>query len=220
MLEIKKHFLDLFFPIYCFGCRKEGVWLCKDCLKKIKINSDFVAEFVDPAGNLDKVLIACDYNQPILIKILYGFKYQFAVEISEVLVEILKEYLLAKKNQNYLPSIDLVTAVPLSRKRQNWRGFNQAEIIAEKISQEFNWPYSFQLISIQFNNLPQAKLKSKERVANVRNIFGTNLGISLKNKKILIIDDVLTTGSTLSECAKNLKKLGAKEVIGLVIAKG
>jgi len=114
---------------------------------------------------------------------------------------------------------NLVVPVPLSGKRLCWRGFNQAELLARKIAENYG-------LGLDANNLirikhkkPQAKLDEVHRQENIKGCFVWR-GNNLNKKNIILIDDVVTTGATLNECAKILKASGAGEVWGLVVAKG
>ena len=108
--------------------------------------------------------------------------------------------------------------MPLHKKRQRLRGFNQSEQLARAISKNFNLEINHNLIRIKHKKA-QAKLHEKNRWENIKNCFSYQ-GKNLNNKNILLIDDVATTGATLNECAKVLKENNAKEVWGLVVAKG
>lgn len=220
MFDLKKFLLDLFFPVQCLGCEKDGVWLCPSCLTKIKINFVNQPYLLNQNQNLNGVLVAADYNQPLLAKILHSFKYNFVSDLGEILAELLIKFLEFKIKKGDFFSFDLVIPVPLARKRKLWRGFNQAEILSQKISQRFGWPLDLNLIFRTYHTHPQVGLKSGERAINVKGIFKVKSQLDLNNKRILLIDDVITTGATMQECAKVLKEAGAKEVWGLVIAKG
>jgi len=220
MLNYKKFFLDLFFPIQCLGCNIEGQWLCQQCLAKIKINSKNNFHQLGQNQPLDGVWVAADYSQPLLTKVLHNFKYNFVADLGQVLSKLLIRFLVEKVENNKFTRPDLITAVPLARKRRLWRGFNQAEILAKNLTQEFDWDLDLGLIVRQYHTHPQVGLKADERLINVKGIFKINDPQKLVNRKILLIDDVITTGATMQECAKALKAAGAKEVWGLVIAKG
>jgi len=219
MFDFKKIFIDLLFPIECLGCRREGKWLCQDCFDKIKINFESQPYQSENSSALNGVWTATDYSQALVAKTLQSFKYNFIVDLGEILGELLVKFLAAKMAENSNLSFDVVTAVPLSKKRSLWRGFNQAEILARQVSKNFGWPIDFGLIRRRHHNRPQVGLKAAERLANTKGIFEFNQK-QLKYKKILLIDDVITTGATMQECAKVLKAAGAEEIWGLVIAKG
>ena len=116
---------------------------------------------------------------------------------------------------------DYILAVPLHKKRLRWRGFNQAEYLAKRVADHFGLIFRDDIIIRQKYTPPQVKIRDyKERAKNIKGAFKCLSPRSIKNKKIILIDDVCTTLSTLGECAKVLKKAGAKEVWGLVLARG
>ena len=112
-------------------------------------------------------------------------------------------------------------ALPISlhKKRKRWRGFNQAEIIARELKNYFDIDMSTEKLIRIKHKKAQAKLGEEERKNNIKNCFGWQ-GDRLNKRNIILVDDVVTTGSTLNECAKVLKENGAGEVWGLVVAKG
>lgn len=145
------------------------------------------------------------YNDPLLKKAIHSFKYKFIKDLAKPLGKLL----LKKINFDY----DLIVPVPLHPKRLHWRGFNQAELLAREIDDQ-------KVINILVktkNTKPQMELSEKQRKENIKNTF--QCFVNLKNKTILLIDDVETTGSTLNECKKALLRAGAKEVRCLTLAK-
>ena len=136
-------------------------------------------------------------------------KYRFAYDVISEFVEHLASF----KFQNAI-----LVPIPLHKQRQNWRGFNQSSLLAKEISKKFNLTcVESALIRIE-NTTPQAHLGKEERLQNIRGKFAVKEPFSLINKQIVLIDDVWTTGSTMKECAKVLKKAGAKEVWGWTLA--
>lgn len=118
----------------------------------------------------------------------------------------------------------ILAPVPLHKKRLVWRGFNQAELLAEQISKKLKIRIYKDILIRQKNTAPQMEIKDKdERVKNVKDAFEAKKSFSqdeFKNRIFILIDDVSTTGSTLQECAKALKTLKPKEIWAFVIAKG
>jgi ComF family protein len=109
--------------------------------------------------------------------------------------------------------------VPLGKRRLKWRGFKQAEELAKELSSFLKIPLvSDCLIKIK-ETLPQVELSEKEREENIKGVFKIKNDEKILGKKILLVDDVYTTGSTMKECARILKRAGAKEIIGIVIAR-
>lgn len=110
--------------------------------------------------------------------------------------------------------------IPLHKKRENQRGFNQAKLLAENIALYFNLPLLNNALIKTKATPPQADLKGRQRRENIKNAFSCLSPDLVQNKTILLIDDVTTTGATLQQAAKVLKQAGARSVWSLVIAKG
>lgn len=228
--KIKESVFDIIFPKFCFGCEKEGLWVCENCQQKIiqvktqvcpecgKVSSlgRYCLTHKHPWG-LAGIFVAGYYQEGPLKEIIHNFKYNHILELGSILstlmAEALKENLPAEKNL-------LLCAVPLHFLRRAQRGYNQAEILGIKIARELKLPANFKLLKkIRFTK-PQVQVAQNKRRENLTKSFAINQKISLKGKTIIIIDDVATTGTTLNECAKVLRANGAHKVWGLVAAKG
>jgi len=203
-----KTILDLLFPIQCLGCNQEGNFLCYSCFKKLSFNTK------QAKNNL---LIASYYKDPLIKLLIHQYKYNFIKDLAKPLGMLMVKKI---KNQNIKNSI--LIPVPLHKKRLRWRGFNQAELLAQVISQKLNIPIINNLLVRTRYTPPQAKIKNaNQRKENIKQAFQLNLNFknNLENKKIILIDDICTTGSTLDECTEVLKVLEPKSIWGLVIAK-
>jgi len=232
--EIKEFVLDLIFPKECLGCGKENTYLCRQCYEKIALNKNFYCALCKRESDLAKICLFCqkesalsaiwvaaDYNNDILQALIHNLKYKYLEDLSQVLADLIIKYLEEQKifqhfeinNEN-----TIITPVPLHNKRLLLRGFNQSDLLAEKIS-SFYKIKKLNLLNRKINTHSQIELKRKERQQNVKAAFIFNANESLdKNKKIILMDDVVTTGSTLNECAKVLSENGFEEIYGLVIA--
>lgn len=239
--KIKNFILDILFPISCLSCGQDGFWLCAECLEKIPILNFQVCprceRIIIDQGKLcpnckkhtkfehfylDALIVATKYNANNIAKIIHLYKYNFIQDLSAPLGEILTKGLF-KSN---LPLPDFIMPVPLHSRRLRWRGFNQAKLIAEIISQKltpgFEIPILDEILIRKKYTRPQMKVKNYlDRQKNIQDSFILNEpGFEkVKNKKILLIDDVATTASTLLECARILKENGAKKVFAAVIAR-
>lgn len=217
--------ISLVFPKICIGCEKEGFCLCPKCFKKIKIQKTPLCIYCGKIANkglcqtcssktpLTGVLVGCKYSG-LVKEIIHRYKYDGDKELANPLCEILLE----KLNEKKFNSETLITSVPLHKKRQNYRGFNQSEIIARKIARSAGINYE-KLLGRKVFNQPQMTLSRRARKENLLGAF-SSLGADLHGKTIIVVDDVCTTGATLEECAKTLRKSGARQVWGLVIAHG
>jgi len=225
--NIFNSFINLIFPIQCLGCSRENHWLCLDCLAKIKINSKpFCPICHKPANDwrfcpscqkkysLDGVFIASSYQNKLLQRLIHSYKYRYVKDLSQIFFRLLKKFF----NHYQLDNNFLITSLPLHLKRLRLRCFNQAEELANHLADFYHIDYDPDLLKRIKNTKPQARLDKEQRSKNIKNAFALQRGCY--GRKVIIVDDVFTTGSTLNECARILKKAGAKEVWGLVIAKG
>ena len=114
---------------------------------------------------------------------------------------------------------DIVVPVPLHRQRERERGFNQADLIARPLARELALPYRAVLLMRTKPRPDKHILSLQERWDSVRGAFATRLGSKVDNLRVLLVDDVMTTGATLDACAKALRGAGAKSVIGLTAAR-
>lgn len=218
--------LDLIFPIHCYICDEivasEG--LCPSCWKKI--------EFLTPSrcdccgfpfqGNIKGLCGKCIKEKPPIDKLCACIKYNSK---STGLMMKFKNFAQSEILDFFMPliaremdgvGIDCVVPVPLHWTRQLWRGYNQAAIIAKKVAEELYKPYlPYGLKRIRFTK-PNVQKRDERKSKVARAFLATE---NFKGQRILLVDDVYTTGATMRECAKMLKKAGAESVIALVLCK-
>ena len=225
-ITIKKFLLNLLFPVECLDCGRTGAWLCDRCFRRLTAETPAKNQrFESQTSNLkipalNGIFIAGDYENPRLARLIRKFKYGFLSALGKTLGQFLSQFW---SGQSFLmPRLRdeevWLVPVPLSEKRLRWRGFNQAEILARAISQNFGYPLYLDLRRTR-DTKPQADLSEKKRLTNITGCFVWN-GPDLSGRTLIIIDDVITTGATMNEAAFCLKQAGAKEVYGLVLAKG
>jgi ComF family protein len=233
LLAVKNFILDLVFPRECLGCGEEGKYLCHNCLKKIEINQQLYCVFcgeknidIKPCPccheqtALQAVFVICNYNDKIVQDLLHNLKYNYVWEIAQSVGILIAEYfrsqdLLAKfklDNQN-----TIINAVPLHPKRYLSRGFNQSDLIANELVKNFGFEKR-NLLARKINTVSQISLSRSARQQNVKDVFILKDNNFLPNKKVILVDDVLTTGSTLNECTKVLSQAGFTDIYALVIA--
>jgi ComF family protein len=227
LAKIKNAILEIIFPIRCVGCRAEGEWFCENCAAKIVANEKQFCPICwsENAGGrrcencrsaLDGLRVAASYREnPELARAITTLKYKFSESLAKNLGAILANSISQK---NYFAE-RVVVPVPLHRKRLRWRGFNQSELLAKFAAAKLNLSLADALIRTK-NTAQQAKLSRVERIENLADAFEIAPNFDAKNKTILLVDDVASTATTLVECAKILKKNGAREVWGLVLARG
>jgi len=236
--KIKNWFLDCVFPKYCLGCgcfleSATKTYLCQSCQNKIIINSEFFCpiclkrladstfkkcQHSNKKSSLDFLGFATSYENPVIKDLIHKYKYAFAKEIRWTLAQTLIFYLNKAFEDDF--SRYALVAIPLHRRRFNWRGFNQSEEVAKILSVHFRMPILNNCLFRAKQTDSQAGLKDfQKRKLNLENAFALKNQELLKNKNIVLLDDVYTSGATLEEAAKAVKSAGAKRIIGLVIAK-
>lgn len=233
MGKIKEILLDLIFPVECVFCGHGNKWLCDTCLSGINFKytqecpicrtrrrEGEICDKCRPVYAIDRVVVAGDYNDEGTKKLIKLLKYRFIKDISDYLGDFITFFLSEIKEKSadkiYQKSTFL-TPIPLHKKRWNWRGFNQSELIARKLSENLGLDILKGLERVKYKQ-PQTHFKKEARLNNMKNSFAWR-GENLKNKKIILVDDVITTGATLNEAAKELKKAGARRVEALVVAR-
>lgn len=207
--KLKNLLLDLLFPIFCVGCKKEKTYCCDFCLTTIPLR--IYLEKID--GNY--LIAAANFQEnSMLAKLIHLFKYTGAKKIGVHL-----SYLLPHVRPPEIPDSSILVPVPLHKKRFNDRGYNQSAVLAHGISK--NWGLEIQdILQRTRNTPPQAKLSKEKRLKNVRDAFSIKSSQKLTpDKTYLLVDDVYTTGTTLHECAKVLKKHGAQKIGMIVIGR-
>lgn len=219
--------MDLIFPRFCVGCGTEGTWLCPKCqkqtvsiqmqtcpaCKRISQNGVYCLK-CRPDKFLDGVIVADYFEEGPTKEIIHNFKYNHVLE--------LKKYLGGRLVNAYLKSgisAEIITFTPLHFRRLASRGYNQSEVLAGEVGGKVKIPVSTLLHKVK-NTKRQVGLIGELRRKNLTGVFLVKRANLVKGQEIIIIDDILTTGTTLNECAKVLKEAGAKKVWGLVLAKG
>lgn len=212
-MKPQEFFLNFLFPKKCLGCGKKGNYFCSSCVREIRPLEPQIYLF---GCSLDGLFCVFPY-QGIIRRAILKLKYNFVSDLSEELVN-LSLRLIKLDWFDFLNSITLIP-IPLYWYREKWRGFNQTEMLGKKIADKLKIDFcSDLLIRIRLTK-PQTKLKGKERKENIRGAFKVNPKYSILNTKYLLFDDVWTTGATMKECARVLKKAGAKKVFGLTLAR-
>ena len=177
---------------------------------------------LDPSyERFERILVfsASDYEKIIIKKIIKTCKFSSIQELAQAAGKLLVRGVLKfPEIKDLLEHEDnlLIIPIPLSSRRQAERGFNQSLIIAQELSSYFNIPVLDKLKKLE--RQAQSELSANKRTKNITDAFSWT-GENLAGFKIILVDDVVTTGATLAEAAKVLKKAGAKKVIGLAVAR-
>ena len=226
LVHLQRAALDLLFPPYCIGCGKEGNYICGSCARDFPY---IYAPFCPICGrplNADNACPGCiakdhavdSIRAPFLFngvirQAIHEIKYHNLRSLAPHLALYLHEYL----SQNPLPG-DVLVPVPIHPQRLRERGYNQSALITRELGRLSDLPVVDVCLERLTYHAPQARLSTAlERLQNTAGAF-TCRDRRLQNKRIILIDDVSTSGATMNACAAALKSAGAAEVRGLVLA--
>lgn len=211
-------------PDECLACGKEGAWLCPNCESKLHIRKPtcLFCHKLTPKGQTCSTCrskhyltggIGVWYYQPPLDQAIKRIKYE---GVSAALPFLWK--LANTTNSISLPlhRIDIVTSVPSSPQTLGERGFNQSELLAQIVAPDIAKPYDI-FLRRRADDTAQAGLSRKARISKSHDRFMPMAKPC--PRRILLIDDVITTGATLDSCAFHLRQMGAKEVWALALAR-
>lgn len=217
MNKLRMFLLDLFFPNrcpFCNGFIKWDKFACDRCIDALESVGN---EYCTVCGKspcqcnrkkavYDRCFASC-YYEGTARKGIISLKSDMGVNAATLFADMLHQKIL-KSGVEY----DLIVPVPMSKKKQQARGYNQAEIFAKALGERMNIPVKSDVLIKSDSKVEQHTLSSHERAENVKHQFSFNDKISLENKNIILCDDVMTTGSTLNYCAGFLKEMGAESV--------
>lgn len=223
--------LDLIFPKTCLSCGRFGGYICQNCRTSLEYFRGGVCIYCEQKSSgglthpwckkpfgVDGYLGIFYYNTT-LKKIIKGIKYRLITDAWGDFFSLwennLESFYIFKKN---VPEA-LLQPIPLHRERYLKRGFNQSDYIARFFSKKLHYP-TISILNRARNTPPQAQLKIYDRHNNLRGAFKANYIAGLHNTIIILVDDVVTTGSTVYEAASALKKEGAGKVFVFSVAKG
>ncbi len=207
---------DLLFPETCFGCKKRGESLCDNCILNIRH-----AERETSSG----IYALYDYRDPLIKRAIWNLKYYHRFNLGKKLGKLLYEGLIEEISEmrTYTGGQSIyVIPVPLSPARAKERGYNQAEIIARGFCDCVNkevLELRNDIVKKKIDTKPQAKIVNRtQRLRNIHNVFEIKDEEKIRDRMIIVIDDVTTTGGTINEIIKILKRCGAKKVVGFAVA--
>jgi ComF family protein len=228
--------LGLLYPPHCVACgadiRSSEAMLCGHCLGRLELVGEHACSRCgSPVGDhtgtescpqcegrelgFSRAAAACRYGG-LARDLILEFKYGRRTILSRALASLMVECALKR---GFLDRADAVVAVPLHERKLRHRGFNQADALAERISSRSGRPQLRNALVRVEDTRAQTGLDRESRLANVNGAFAVRDDSSIRGAHILLVDDVMTTGSTLSECAAALRRAGAAEVTVLVAAR-
>ena len=223
-------FLNLLFPQVCLNCNERlqsaGI-ICSSCEQKFSELEHICEVCGSPNQNykckvcgkiefyFDKARSVFKLNN-LLRNLIHNFKYEEFTKIGRYLGCKAVSYLQQEKP---FAKIDYIIPVPLHKVKKRKRGFNQAKIISDVIAKNLKLQYKQDILQRQKFTKTQTKLSRQERKQNVRKAFSVKYPELIRNKNILVVDDVFTTGSTVNSIAETLKKCNVNRVFVLTIAR-
>lgn len=226
-----------FFPKICYGCKKEGLFVCPDCRPKIAkaLNSLICPNCQKPSplglthheyqtkNGLDGLTSYYRYTgwaKEIVKDAKFGLNphWRAMKELAEEFaVTLSQKPFTSLITNNFFSNNPVVIPVPLHWWRKMKRGFNQAEIIAKPIAQSLNLSLKTDLIERSVYSLPQTLVGDASRRTNVKKAFSINKNIKTLPSSVVLVDDVWTSGATMKECCRTLKSAGVKRVWGITL---
>ena len=211
--------LNLIYPQSCGICGKLATnSLCKKCeieLKKQSENQIIINNKEMQDKYFNELMYIFKYEGQIR-KLILDYKFN---EKSYIYLTFVNFLLKNKKIFENIKSYDTIIPVPISKKRLNERGYNQSLLIAREIAKETKLELVNNCLIKTKNIIEQSKLNKEDRIQNIQGVYKLKNKQSLENKKILLIDDIYTTGSTVNECSKILKQGNPSKIGILVLAK-
>ena len=226
---------DILFPRFCLGCGKEGQYICEKCqnflveaslICPVCEKSSFIGEKHSNCSvrySLDGLISIWEY-EGIVKQLIHEAKYKgvshvLSEAVAKAFETMLRDEIRFKLFFQFLSLSDVyITYVPLFKKKEKERGFNQAYLIAQEISKITKEPV-INLLEKTKDTLSQTDLNRKERIENVRESFSLRKPVFSANFSILLVDDIWTTGATMRECCQVLKKAGIGKVWGFTLAR-
>ncbi len=222
-VRLGQRFLDLLFPPRCVGCRQMGTWICSSCLDRVGRRGPSCERCGrPPAPGLCRScredwpltgLQAPFFFEGVVQKAVHELKYRGRRVLAEPLGELLAAHLAALS----WPT-SAIAPIPLHRERERARGYNQAVLLARALSAQCGWPLLNGGLVRWRNTRPQVGLDGIARLENVRGAFRWE-SPGPPPRRVLLLDDVCTTGATMEACAETLLSAGAEEVRGLALAR-
>lgn len=216
-MNVINSILDFIFPVDCISCKKQGGYLCTECLNNLQEAERESLKWIFPIY---------DYRDPIIKKAIWLLKYKNKRKITKILSEALYPRILEELSEITLLENfhnPILIPIPLAPKRKKERGFNQAELVCQHLAKLDASNKNFTLITNVLikpkDTIHQAHIHNrKDRLENLLGSFSVKNADLIKNRNIILIDDITTTGATLSEAKKVLREHGAKKIIAFTIA--
>lgn len=222
----------LLFPKLCFGCTREGSHLCPDCSRHLltlrwlegvcvfchAATSGYMCSACGQHLRLDNLVVGAQFSLPIMTALIHAWKFRGLRDITEPLAQLISQALLVRPPHHFKQLV--IIPLPMHWLRRRQRGYNQTDLLAAALATQLN--LSLNTTALKRHWSPQqSKMRSvNERLENVANTFYCPNPETINHRHILLIDDISTSGQTLSQAAKTLRTAGAASVTAAVVAKG
>lgn len=226
--------LDLLFPKHCVSCGKFGLYLCDNCFSYLSFDPKTIClvcgrlamggmthPLCQSRFAIDGTFVSITYNR-VVKRILSKFKYEpYVSDLKHILLDLFYEGIVQQESFYVIDKSDVkLCPIPLHANKERVRGFNHALVLASGLGEKLSLPVFSSLKRVR-DTKSQTGLDRKKRKENMKDAFVvTGKQNEVFGATIFLVDDVMTSGATLSEAAKVLKKAGAKHVYGLVLAHG
>jgi ComF family protein len=235
MKELGPALLSLVFPNVCESCAavvppsSNGVCAlcaarirliapphCARCGRTLRADGATCGDCGAETFHFDRAF-ACVYYEGKVKELLRAYKFGGRKTLLGFFTRVMARFIDASMRE---ARFDTVIAVPLDRQKESERGFNQARPLAVAVAKKLALPHDLRALKRTRSTTPQSTLGKKDRLVNIRGRFFVKPGHTLGGRRVLLVDDVLTTGQTASECARVLKEAGASSVTVLALARG
>lgn len=224
--KIISYLKDFLFPKRCVGCEKIDTFLCPGCMKDLilikktkclfcgKINVLGLCAKCKKETGVVQGYSYCYFKEGPAKKLVYALKFKGMKELGETMAGLMAVGFL--ENSKDIDNIAhyVIVPVPLDKERYRQRGYNQTQLIAQALAKKLNLKLENPLLKKV--KPPQMKLNKKERQLNLVGAYSAKIA---SPKKVILVDDILTTGATIKECVKTLKKNGTKKIIAITFAR-
>lgn len=201
------------------GIETFGANICPDCMKTITLNDKATCPICGRVTVRSEICIDCKAHMPLFkravsplvyeggtVKLIYKFKYGDCEYLKDSFADLMV------KKLTLLPDFDFITFVPMTEKAQEKRGYNQSELLARAVSERISKPLNAKAVIKVKDTAEQKGLSRRERAKNLAGCFKITGRSAFKGKRVLLIDDVLTTGATVDEICRKMLWAGASAI--------
>ena len=209
------HILDLIYPRKCVFCGKviDKREVCSECAASLPLT---MGDSVSQKLPFISACVSPLYYDDIVRQSFLRYKFKgiqaYAVYYGKIMAK-------CAENNLDCSTIDVISCVPLSKKRERKRGYNQSRLISKEISDRLGIPEKELLRKVKDTPAQSLTKSTKERLTNVSGVYSMQNGAVVEGKTVLLVDDIVTTGATISECARILRRAGAKQVYAVTLAR-